>query len=96
MINFILDSFHITSILALSLGITAIGYSSSETPVSQSMPVAQVTPLTAEMEVQFVPTHSLYQKRCIVDDELVYCADTGSLATVSIIEDEIEIEFVAQ
>ena len=92
MINFILDSLHITSILALSLGITAIGYSSSETPVSN----AQVTPVTAEMEVQFVPTHSLYQKRCIVDDELVYCADTGSLATVSIIEDEIEIEFVAQ
>ena len=90
MINFILDSFQITSILALSLGIVSIGYSSSETPV------AQVAPLTAEMEVQFVPTHSLYQKRCIVDGELVYCADTGSLATVSIIEDEIEIEFVAQ
>ena len=73
MINFILDSLQITSILALSLGIVSIGYSSSETPVSQSTPVAQVAPLTAEVEIEFVPD-----------------------ATVSIIEDEIEIDFIAQ
>ena len=57
-------------------------------PVSISIPAN-------EIEVDFVPTHSLYQKRCIVGGELVYCADTAALATVSIVDSEIEIDFVA-
>ena len=57
-------------------------------PVSISIP-------TAEIEIDFVPTHSLYQKRCLVEGELVYCANTDALATVSIVDSEIEIDFVA-
>ncbi len=57
-------------------------------PVSVSVP-------SAEIEIDFVPTHSLYQKRCLVEGELVYCANTDTLATVSIVESEVEIDFVA-
>ena len=56
-------------------------------PVSVSIP-------SSEVEVDFIPTHSLYQKRCLVEGELVYCADTDALATVSVVEEEIEIEYV--
>ena len=56
-------------------------------PVSVSIP-------SAEIEVDFVPTHSLYQKRCLVNGELVYCANTDALATVAIVDSEIEIDFV--
>jgi len=57
-------------------------------PVSVSIP-------SAEIDIHFVPTHSLYQKRCLVDGELVYCASTDSLATVTVVQDEVEIDFVA-
>jgi hypothetical protein len=57
-------------------------------PVSISIP-------SNEIEVDFVPTHSLYQKRCVVNGTLVYCANTDALATVSIVDSEIEIDFVA-
>ena len=58
-------------------------------------PVGVVTVDTELVEIEFVPTHSLYQKRCLVDGELMYCADTGSLATVTVDTEEIEIDFVA-
>ena len=57
-------------------------------PVSVSIP-------TAEIEIDFIPTHSLYQKRCLVEGELVYCANTDVLATVTVDESEIEIDFIA-
>ena len=57
-------------------------------PVSISVP-------SSEIEIDFVPTHSLYQKRCLVEGELVYCADTDALATVSVVDSEIEIDFIA-
>ena len=61
----------------------------------RSLPV-QVQAVHEDVEVAFVPTHSLYQKRCVVNDELVYCADTDALATVTVVDSEIEIEFVAE
>ena len=57
-------------------------------PVSISVP-------SSEIEVDFVPTHTLYQKRCVVNGELVYCANTDALATVSVVDNEIEIDFIA-
>jgi len=62
---------------------------------AKSHPKASVIADTDNVEIQFVPTHSLYQKRCLVDGELMYCADTGSLATVTVDTEEIEIDFVA-
>ena len=32
-----------------------------------------------EIEIEFIPTHSLYQKRCMNEDTLVYCANLHSL-----------------
>ena len=57
-------------------------------PVSVSIP-------SSEIEVDFVPTHSLYQKRCLVEGELVYCAKTDALATVTVVQNEVEIDFIA-
>ena len=47
------------------------------------------------VEIHFVPTHSLYQKRCLVDGQLVYCARTDVLSTVSVDHDNVEIDFIA-
>lgn len=47
------------------------------------------------VEIDFVPTHSLYKKRCLVGDELVYCAFVNALATVVIDEQDVEIDFIA-
>ena len=47
------------------------------------------------VEIDFVPTHSLYQKRCLVNGEYVYCASADVLSTVSIDHDDVEIDFVA-
>ena len=62
--------------------------------VIRNLPVSVSVP-SAEIEIDFVPTHSLYPKRCLVEGELVYCANTDTLATVSIVESEVEIDFVA-
>ena len=47
------------------------------------------------VEIDFVPTHSLYKKRCIREDAFVYCASLDSLTTVSIDHDDVEIDFIA-
>ena len=60
----------------------------------RNLPVSVSVPL-AEIEVDFVPTHSLYQKRCLVNGELVYCANTDALATVTVVQNEVEIDFIA-
>ena len=62
--------------------------------VIRNLPVSVSVP-SAEIEIDFVPTHSLYQKRCLVEGELVYCANTDALATVTVVESEVEIDFVA-
>jgi|13_taG_2_1085334.scaffolds.fasta_scaffold62316_2 hypothetical protein len=56
---------------------------------------AVVTAQTDEVEITFLPTHALYQRRCIREDAFVYCASLDSLSTVSIDHDNVEIEFVA-
>jgi len=58
-------------------------------------PIANVSIDHEDVEIKFVPTHSLYQKRCVREDVLVYCASLDSLTTVSIPREEIEIEFIA-
>ena len=47
------------------------------------------------VEIDFVPTHSLYKRRCIREDAFVYCASLDSLTTVSIDHDDVEIDFIA-
>ena len=68
--------------------------------------VFSVTPLTSSkqgtvtidhdnVEVSFLPTNSLYQKRCLTQLGMVYCADTACLATVVADSDGVEIDFIA-
>ena len=83
----------LTGIFAFS--VLALPISTALPEPEPTLPQAHVEIVSADVEVEFVPTHSLYQKRCIVDGELVYCADTAALATVSIVDSEIEIDFIA-
>ena len=74
--------------------VTFIGFVFS---ASSSVPpkTGTVTVDHDNVEVSFLPTHALYQKRCIVDGQLVYCVSADVLSTVSIDHDEVEIDFVA-
>ena len=47
------------------------------------------------IEVSFLPTDSLYQKRCLTQLGMVYCADTGCMATVVADYENVEIDFIA-
>ena len=47
------------------------------------------------VEVSFLPTNSLYQKRCLTQLGMVYCADTGCMATVVADYENVEIDFIA-
>ena len=69
-------------------------YNAYKQEVIRNLPVSVSVP-SAEIEIDFVPTHSLYQKRCLVEGELVYCANTDALATVTVVQNEVEIDFVA-
>ena len=64
-------------------------------PFFSKKPSAHVSIDHEDVEIKFVPIHSLYQRRCIREDVLVYCASLDSLTSVSIPHEEIEIEFVA-
>jgi len=79
-----------TLILASFLGVLFSCLATKKT-----FPEATVIADSDNVEMQFVPTHSLYQKRCLVDDELVYCASVNALATVTIDDHAIEIDFIA-
>lgn len=79
-----------TLILASFLGVIFSCLATTKT-----FPEASVIADSDNVEIQFVPTHSLYQKRCLVDDELVYCASVNALATVIIDDHAIEIDFIA-
>lgn len=57
---------------------------------------ASVTIPSDEIEISFVPTSTMYQKRCIDETQkLVYCVDAQVLATVKADTDNMEIEFIA-
>ena len=62
---------------------------------SKSFPEATVIADSDNVEIKFVPTHSLYKRRCIREDAFVYCASLDSLTTVSIDHDNVEIDFIA-
>lgn len=62
---------------------------------AKTYPQGSVTVDHEAVEIDFVPTHSQYQKRCLVDTELVYCASVNVLATVTIDSHDIEIDFIA-
>ena len=62
---------------------------------SKSFPEATVIADSDNVEIDFVPTHSLYKRRCIRKDAFVYCAPLDSLTTVSIDHDNVEIDFIA-
>tara|TARA_R100001509_G_C4863601_1_gene214270 strand:+ start:460 stop:729 length:270 start_codon:yes stop_codon:yes gene_type:complete len=65
--------------------------------LATAKPVTQgaVTVDHDNVEVSFLPTHALYQKRCLTQLGMVYCADTGSLATVVADSENVEIDFIA-
>ena len=90
------DTFAQTLLIAIfALPVLALPIATALPEPESALPQAHVEIAAADVEIEFVPTHSLYQKRCIVDGELVYCADTAALRTVSVVDSEIEIDFVA-
>ena len=82
-------------LLLIAIILSFIGIILSCLATDVEFPVGVVTVDTELVEIEFVPTHSLYQKRCLVDSELVYCASTDVLATVTIDTQDIEIDFIA-
>ena len=82
-------------ILLFLIACCFIGVLMSCLATAKTFPIPSVTVDTELIEIEFVPTHSLYQKRCLVDGELVYCASIDVLATVTIDTEDIEIDFVA-
>ena len=64
---------------------------------SSSVPPKQgtVTIDHNDVQVSFLPTNSLYQKRCLTQLGMVYCADTACLATVVADSENVEIDFIA-
>jgi len=74
--------------------VTFIGFVFS---ASSSVPpkTGTVTVDHDNVEVSFLPTHALYQKRCLTQLGMVYCADTGCLATVVADSEGVEIDFIA-
>ena len=61
----------------------------------KTFPQGTVTIDHNDVQVSFLPTNSLYQKRCLTQLGMVYCADTASLATVVADSDNVEIDFIA-
>jgi len=71
-----------------------IGFVFSVTP-SEAPKQGTVTIDHDNVEVSFVPTNSLYQKRCLTQLGMVYCADTACLVTVVADYEGVEIDFIA-
>ena len=71
-----------------------IGFVFSITPLTSSKQ-GTVTIDHDNVEVSFLPTNSLYQKRCLMQLGMVYCADTACLATVIADSEGVEIDFIA-
>ena len=83
------------NILLTLIALSFIGFLASCLATAKTFPIPSVTVDTELIEIEFVPTHSLYQKRCLVDGELVYCVSADVLSTVSIDHNEVEIDFIA-
>lgn len=71
-----------------------IGFVFSATPLTSSKQ-GTVTVDHDDVQISFLPTNSLYQKRCLTKLGMVYCADTGCLATVVADSESVEIDFIA-
>ena len=82
-------------ILLFLIALSFIGVLLSCLATAKTFPIASVTVDNELIEIEFVPTHSSYQKRCLVDGELMYCASADVLATVTIDNSDIEIDFIA-
>lgn len=81
-------------LLLASLFLCFVGFCCSGSP-SIAVP-ASVTIPSDEIEIFFIPTNTMYQKRCIDETQnLVYCVDAQVLATVKADTDNMEIEFIA-
>ena len=83
------------NILLTLIALSFIGFLASCLATAKTFPMPTVTVESELIEIEFVPTHSQYQKRCLVNGELVYCASTDALATVTIDDNNIEIDFIA-
>ena len=62
---------------------------------AKTVPQGTVTIDHNDVQVSFLPTNSLYQKRCLTQLGMVYCADTACLATVVADSENVEIDFIA-
>lgn len=82
-------------ILSITLFTSSIIIADQTLKSYNKKPVANVSIDHEDVEIKFVPTHSLYQKRCIREDVLVYCVPVDVLATVRVEQEEIEIDFIA-
>ena len=83
------------TILKTLILVSFLGVLFSCLATSKSFPEATVIADSDNVEIDFVPTHSLYKRRCIREDAFVYCAFLDSLTTVSIDHDNVEIDFIA-
>ena len=82
-------------LLLSGIALSFVGIILSCLATVKTFPQGSVIADSESVEIDFVPTHSLYQKRCLVDGELVYCVSADVLSTVSIDHDEVEIDFIA-
>ena len=82
-------------LLLSGIALSFVGIILSCLATVKTFPQGSVIADSESVEIDFVPTHSLYQKRCLVDGEFVYCVSADVLSTVSIDHNEVEIDFIA-
>ena len=82
-------------LLLIGIILSFIGIILSCLATVKTFPQGTVTVDHNDVQVSFLPTNSLYQKRCLTQLGMVYCADTGCMATVVADSENVEIDFIA-
>ena len=83
------------TILKTLILVSFVGTILSCLATAKTVPQGTVTVDHNDVQVSFLPTNSLYQKRCLTQLGMVYCADTGCMATVVADYENVEIDFIA-
>ena len=82
-------------LLLSGIALSFVGIILSCLATVKTVPQGTVTIDHNDVQVSFLPTNSLYQKRCLTQLGMVYCADTGCMATVVADYENVEIDFIA-
>ena len=82
-------------LLLIGIILSFIGIILSCLATAKPVPQGTVTVDHNDVQISFLPTNSLYQKRCLTQLGMVYCADTGCMATVVGDYENVEIDFIA-